>query len=431
MTLRGLVSAALLIFLPSVASASPVTITFDFEDLAATALPRSGALSILSLSKSGLKADITRPSGRFDVIANVGSQTKPSAYGLRSLDPFVQESAATPFVVNFTTPVRSVAVDMGDYGQDSPDTLTVRAYSGPNATGTLIGTATGSLPTLQGNPFNSRRLQVTSNSDIKSLQMIGGTPSFPNSVFYDNLTVTAHPIASIPSNTFNTVVRSGEFEWNSRYRLEFSSEQLRVTVRIRLRGDDPGADLRALWEAGIERIWSNRFDVVDGPFRYPMLFDVQFVTFFADHVVSVHSGDGRSDMLNWFTESNWGPVYLDEIAAHEFGHMLGLFDEYAGGAVNPDISPNTFTNALMADLGAVQERYYDQILRNLGNMSGRDLSLGQSPLPPPVTDPPTELFAQHHAGPPRVPNAPSMYLLLLAAVMLVVRARGRNTRLRQ
>lgn len=97
-------------------------------------------------------------------------------------------------------------------------------------------------------------------------------------------------------------------------------------------------------------------------------------------------------MLNWYTESAWGAEYQDEIAAHEAGHMLGLYDEYEGGALDPDTLFTT-TNSLMADLGPTRRWHYEQILEWLGTRSGRDLSLAQSPLPPYALDDPIPDFS--------------------------------------
>ncbi len=97
-------------------------------------------------------------------------------------------------------------------------------------------------------------------------------------------------------------------------------------------------------------------------------------------------------MLNWFTESDWGAEYQDEIAAHEAGHMLGLYDEYDDGALDPD-TLLIITNSLMADLGPTRSWHYEQILEWLETGSGRDLSLAQSPLPPYELDDPISDFS--------------------------------------
>ena len=47
------------------------------------------------------------------------------------------------------------------------------------------------------------------------------------------------------------------------------------------------------------------------------------------HEVIVKPGGGRSDELNWNIMDS------EQIVAHEFGHMLGAFDEYKGGATDP------------------------------------------------------------------------------------------------
>ncbi len=52
---------------------------------------------------------------------------------------------------------------------------------------------------------------------------------------------------------------------------------------------------------------------------------VHWVTTGAYHVVAVHAGSGGTDESNWYT------MDPGNIAAHEFGHMLGLPDEYASG----------------------------------------------------------------------------------------------------
>lgn len=171
---------------------------FNFESpFPATAIPgtgiRTGAYTSLTFTLNGLTIDITRPGGKFDLVQNTffdatRDQTKPSAWGNKSLDPFNQQTQATPFVVNFSLSVDSVSVMMGDYGDDPNDMLVLKAYSGLNGTGTLLATATDTLPN-GGTAFDYRTLSVSS-SGIKSITMIGGTQYFPNSVFYDNITVT-------------------------------------------------------------------------------------------------------------------------------------------------------------------------------------------------------------------------------------------------
>jgi hypothetical protein len=64
-------------------------------------------------------------------------------------------------------------------------------------------------------------------------------------------------------------------------------------------------------------------------------------------------------MLTWYTAGagGWGDSYQEEVAAHEYGHMISMWDEYAGGAVNP-ISRLINTGGLMATLSGPTLDYY-------------------------------------------------------------------------
>ena len=54
----------------------------------------------------------------------------------------------------------------------------------------------------------------------------------------------------------------------------------------------------------------------------------------ADFNVTVVDGKGRANMTRWYTDRPHGDY--EEVAAHEFGHMMGMYDEYTGGAIDPD-----------------------------------------------------------------------------------------------
>ncbi|MBL8483466.1 MAG: hypothetical protein JNJ60_14810, partial [Rhodocyclaceae bacterium] len=197
------------------------------------------------------------------------------------------------------------------------------------------------------------------------------------------------PIAGFsPESVTGNITATGGFGWSTSYQVGLSNNQVRITESIHLTGDDPGDALQTAWEHGIERVWSNRYDVIDDQgFRYPLIFDVSFVNGAADQTVTVHSGTGRTNMSNWYTSmpGGWPDDRQGEIAAHEFGHMVGLFDEYAGGALDPNANPNVFSNSIMADLGPPQPRHFETILDLIRTHTTRTLSLANSPLPPPDT----------------------------------------------
>ena len=84
------------------------------------------------------------------------------------------------------------------------------------------------------------------------------------------------------------------------------------------------------WERGIERIWSEKFSLVTPTGEsYPIVIDAIFTGNRFHHDVIVRPGGGNSDELNWRLLNS------PEIVAHEFGHMVGAFDEYRRGATAP------------------------------------------------------------------------------------------------
>lgn len=234
------------------------------------------------------------------------------------------------------------------------------------------------------------------------------------------------PIADVAEETISNNRQSADgngdgspdYGWTTGYDISFTSQTLHIEIDIQLVGDDPGDILRQTWHDGIENIWSNAYDIVDGPYTYQIEVGVNWVTSNPHHTVTVHAGAGRANMLNWYTDTSaWGPNHDDEIVAHEAGHMMGVYDEYAEpfvdqnnnlrydsgepftDAYNPPngrwdcgaLDPNTWlmhTGSLMDTLGPTRSWHYEEILQWLEGKSGRDLTLAQSPLPPyPYSDP--------------------------------------------
>lgn len=146
-----------------------------------------------------------------------------------------------------------------------------------------------------------------------------------------------------------------------------------VDLDIKLTGDDPGAALKDTWEDGIEAVWNDQYRITAGDYRIPIELDIEWVTSGQDQqvvVVNATDTNRQTNMSTWYTDQpgGWANSYAGKVIAHELGHMLGLYDEYAGGATNP---ANYITNnALMADLGPVQERYYSGFLTWLKGKTG-------------------------------------------------------------
>ncbi|MGW0537410.1 twitch domain-containing radical SAM protein [Streptomyces sp. NPDC003032] len=132
-----------------------------------------------------------------------------------------------------------------------------------------------------------------------------------------------------------------------------------VTVRIQL-NPDAGitaaqmATLRTTWETGIENKWSNRF-VCTGPYGNSVItFDVQWVTSSPHHVVRVRQGPAQSDMTLWDTADS------GDVAAHEFGHMLGNPDEYSDARC-PNRNPVNTGTVMDNNIGPALQRHVNRI----------------------------------------------------------------------
>lgn len=156
----------------------------------------------------------------------------------------------------------------------------------------------------------------------------------------------------IPTQTIPTsVVAAGlnnEFILTVGYDIGFSQKSgYTVTEKIQLTGVDPGPAVKDFWKSSTENIWTTR-----DKFNQPVILTVQFVGQGGNIPVAVLPGlppsvsrpDAlRGNELTWFagwSGPNGAPNGTGSPApwAHEVGHMLGNFDEYPGGGVNPNKS---------------------------------------------------------------------------------------------
>lgn len=156
------------------------------------------------------------------------------------------------------------------------------------------------------------------------------------------------------------------FSWHYAYDIGVQSDCVRVHVGIRL---VPAAGVRRvdlervvpLWQAGIERVWSGRFAlaVPDGR-RLPIVVDVRFNDPHFHHAVIVRPGTGGTNQLNW--------KLLDSpaLVAHEFGHMLGVFDEYPHGGTAPDgdwLDPQGIMGLTPTSGSVARARHFEGLLQ--------------------------------------------------------------------
>ncbi len=206
------ISCTLILGMASLAHA--VAAFYDFETTPATAgvafNPQfPGSLTTLSIINTGITMTITRADNSgpeissFDILElSTWSPGPPASWGNRALSPF-NDSSQNAFVFRFSQPVSFFSIEVGDYGVDN-DTLTVSGYSGNDNTSSLLdsnvvnyGLAT--FPTLSTG-------QINSAVGFQSIYVMGGSPGFQNSLYYDNVHVET---ATVPEPATLTVVGLG------------------------------------------------------------------------------------------------------------------------------------------------------------------------------------------------------------------------------
>lgn len=115
------------------------------------------------------------------------------------------------------------------------------------------------------------------------------------------------------------------YAWNAAYLLEANL----AIVRIKLTPEVPIApatlsQLKDRWRIGILDKWDSKFPCQTP--RSNLRLDVQWVESGEHHAVTIRRGPARSNMLNWDDADD------GHAASHEFGHMLGMKDEYPDSA---------------------------------------------------------------------------------------------------
>ena len=160
----------------------------------------------------------------------------------------------------------------------------------------------------------------------------------------------------------------GPFTFNYGYTQSFDSAALLRHVELNFTFEQNFSTaqqqaFRSTAETGIEGIWNNRAIITDTTNQrsFPLRVDVTTTGPAFNHNILVRSGPGRSDVSTWYAGSATAGVM-----AHEFGHYLGLYDEYIGGGVDKYPNP-TLSTALMGT-GALDKnpqmlpRYYQGYL---------------------------------------------------------------------
>ncbi len=171
--IKTLAACAALAFAAGAASAT--TEVFDFE--AATAMNYG---SSLTLTGTNVDLTITRIGGADVEVAFRSAY--PSSWGSHALSPFIDDHGGA-FLLTFSKAITSIGVDVGDFSPSDPDSFTLSAGTGSDS-----GSQSGStgFPTFS-------HLSVTGISSSTAM-LSGGSTAFPQSVFWDNITVDVAPV---------------------------------------------------------------------------------------------------------------------------------------------------------------------------------------------------------------------------------------------
>lgn len=201
------------------------------------------------------------------------------------------------------------------------------------------------------------------------------------------------------------------------YLYAFDGETFTAKVQLGLIGNSADPQLISTWRDGIEQAWSYKYFIEYAGVPYPLVFDIDMSYGMSqpDMTIVVHnrtshfvagdnprcrlidSSSGRLIGCEFYTglvlpDVSSGTLYdfnylQGSVAAHEFGHMLGLLDEYGltcSGVIRPG-------DGLMGCWGIdeigrsfglpVQERYFTDFLQDARNFTGLNLVGGMAPVP--------------------------------------------------
>jgi hypothetical protein len=139
---------------------------------------------------AGLTATFSRPGNTF-AIADISSFGGPPSFGQRTLSPF-NNTSNNAFLVNFSAGLSSLSLQAGDFDADA-DVITLQIFSGLNGTGTNLGSMSINYAASATFPNDVVTLALSSGVPILSATFIGGSPSFPNSIYFDNVVATPVP----------------------------------------------------------------------------------------------------------------------------------------------------------------------------------------------------------------------------------------------
>jgi hypothetical protein len=181
------------------------------------------------------------------------------------------------------------------------------------------------------------------------------------------------------------VVGQPDVAWTASYDVEFTDGECIVTVFAAFNRDADVTEaqenrMRRRARRAIERLWDNRFELEDRDSGevFPLRFRFIKVERRPHLTINVHSGNGTDNRRNWFIDSS------PTDHAHEFGHQIGMYDEYVDATVAnraTAASPGIHTDhSIMGDYpnegvlrARARLRHGQRLARHIGGRTGRRL----------------------------------------------------------
>jgi hypothetical protein len=126
-----------------------------------------------------------------------------------------------------------------------------------------------------------------------------------------------------------------DFEWTTKYEILYRRNELRVRVRIKLKGESATEAHKKIWRDGIANRWNNKFHI-ENDHRLALVFEPIFTDSNPHCEIELHKPPiVRENSSNWYVgptanadASKPPDTTTGDTAAHEFGHLVGLEDEY-------------------------------------------------------------------------------------------------------
>jgi hypothetical protein len=126
-----------------------------------------------------------------------------------------------------------------------------------------------------------------------------------------------------------------DFEWRTKYEILYRRSELRIRVRIKLKGESATEAHKKIWRDGIANRWNNKFHF-ENDHKLGLVFEPIFTDSDAHHEIELHKPPiVRENSSNWYvgptanSDASKPPdTTTGDTAAHEFGHLVGLLDEY-------------------------------------------------------------------------------------------------------